>query len=133
MYFEFRRIGMRKVLIGLFLLIPTLINAQTTNTVKWEYIGATPTVVGTYTQTLEINNSNVTIPSGACITKPGTTTDTVCSVVISALAAGNHSIRVAATLNGLTSEAVLNNINPANFPKVPGGLSITITININIP
>lgn len=113
------------------ILTPIIVFAQATNTVRWEYIGATPTVVATYTQTLEVDNSNVTIPSGSCIEK--LTTDTSCSVVIPALAAGNHILRVAATLNGLTSESILTGVNPANFPKVPGNLNIKITITITVP
>ena len=116
-----------------FILIPTTLFAQATNTVRWEYIGATPTVVATYTQTLEVDNVNVTIPSGACVAKLGTTTDTSCSVVIPALTAGSHTLRVAATLNGLTSEAILTGVNPTNFPKVPGNLNIKITITITVP
>jgi len=124
---------MRKIwMLVLTLLIPIISFAQTTHTFKWEYIGANPTEVATYTQVVMVDTTTIATPP-ICILKLGTTTDTSCQVSIPALTQGTHTLSVTATRNGLSAEGRLTGVDPTNFPDTPSSLRISITVIVNIP
>jgi len=119
----------RYILIFLIVLFSSSISAQTAWTAHWDYAGILLTEVNTYTQVVELDGTAIT-NSINCATKG---TGVHCTVLIGTLSNAAHSLRVAATKSGITAEAILNNINPVNGPKVQTSVTITSTITVTIP
>ncbi len=105
--------------------------AQTTNTLAWDYDVA-PTEVATYTQTVAVDGANQT-GTPTCAAQAGNAQRTTCQMTIPALAAGTHTIGVIAARNGMTAETRVTGLNPANGPRSPSSPRLTVTVVVTIP
>ena len=101
-----------------------------TNTFAWDYVGALPAEVATYIQSVTVDNTAVTT-APTCIAKG--TTDTTCSVPITPLATGSHTVSVSASKSGITAQTTITGLNLANGPKSASNPQIKIVVTINIP
>lgn len=116
--------------LALFFLFPTSVFAQTTSTIAWTYLGSTLAEIQGYNQQLSINGAVVTAP----INCAATGSNVNCTVTIAALpSTGTTTIRISATLGGVTKETSISGINPASTPKDPVGFRYVIQVNVNIP
>lgn len=107
------------------------VRAQTTQTLQWDYT-RTLAEVGTYTQTVNIDNIPVTTALN-CIVKPTNALETICSMVIPALTPGAHKINIRAERSGMSAEVIVNGINTNNGPGSATGIRVNITVIVNIP
>ena len=122
---------MKKILLlSLLLLLPSKVYAQTPNwTLQYSYVNALPSEVGTYTQTVVVDTTNIPT-SPTCVAKG--TTDTSCSVSLGTLTTGPHAITVTASKAGIDSATTLN-INTSNAPKIQTNIKIIQTTTVTIP
>jgi hypothetical protein len=103
--------------------------AQTTMTLQYDILGATPAVVSTYTQNITVDG--VAAPAPACVAKG--TTDTTCNVTIPALSSGTHTVTVSETLNAMTAALTVTGVDPNKAPKSATNTRIVQTTTIVIP
>ncbi len=122
----------------LFLLIPLLVlvfpgqvaKAQTTAALRWDY-GPNETVanVATYTQFIQVDSTVITaVPT--CVQNGTVVT---CSVPISPLSSGSHTLIVQASRNGISARTTITGLNPNDAPKNPSNPGYQINVTINIP
>jgi hypothetical protein len=128
----------QKMLSILFLMLVLLVlgmaqaHAQTqTNTIGWEYDVPT-TEVATYQQQLSIDGIPAT---GAiqCVATVANALRTACQLVVPALAAGQHTLSIAATRGGVTAETRISGLDLATAPRNPVNPRVTVTVTVNIP
>lgn len=114
--------------LALTLLLSARAEAQT-RSLYYDYVGITPAVVATYTQTIKIDD--VTVSGRPTCVESGV--GTTCTIPIGILGSGNHKVDVIAESDGNTVITTKTGFNPANFP-VPANqprIVITITITTN--
>jgi len=115
--------------IGLIVAACTALAAQTTMTLAYDFVNATPAVVATYTQVVTVDG--VQTPAPTCLAKG--TTDTTCTVTIPALSSGTHTVTVSETLNAMTAALTVTGIDPSKAPKSAINTRLVQTTTITIP
>jgi hypothetical protein len=120
---------MRTALIAVCLLMPSLASAQSTFTVAWDYIGAAPSVVAGYTQTVLID-ATVQAGTPTCVQKAGAPADTTCTLTMPKPAAGTHTITVRASKGSTTAEATMAGYDPATAPVPASAIRTIITVTV---
>lgn len=100
-------------------------------TIEWDYLGAVPSVVSTWTQTITLDGTLITTPP-TCRPRTGSATDTTCAITVPPLASGSHSIEIATASNFVT---ISTKVVGADFSRGPRGadnvrfiLQLTITL-----
>lgn len=102
-------------------------SAQTPRAI-WYYADTTPAVVATWTHTVTLNG--VTVAGTPTCVAAGVNTN--CSLALPAIPAGNNTLSVSPTVNGVSSETTIT-FNMANGPKLPLNPSIKVTVVITFP
>jgi hypothetical protein len=111
--------------------VPALGQTTTTNRVEWDYT-APLSEVTSYVHTVSIDAVAVT-QAVSCAPRVGVAGDVTCGVTVPVLAAGSHTVTIAATFAGQTSSTTVSGLDPSKGPKQPNGNPrvmrvITITI-----
>jgi hypothetical protein len=104
---------------------------QTTTTLQWDFLGATPAVVLTWQQTVTIDS----VPQTGAITcapRVGSPADTSCAIPIAPLAPGPHTISILASANGQTAEVRITGVDPAKLPKSATSPRVTVLVTITL-
>lgn len=116
------------------LLYASPVFAQSAGDLRYDYVGATPADVQTYTQSVRIDGNAVTaVP--LCLLKSGSTTTTECSVMLPSLTSGAHAVVITATKNGVTRSTSASVATPdtTSGPVAPSNPRFTIIINVTVP
>lgn len=107
----------------------TSARAQAASTLIWDYAKPLATVQ-TYTQAIQVDAAVLTI-APTCVATSATVT--TCSIPITTLAAGTHSISITATLGNESAQTIVAGLNPANAPANATNFRYQINVTVNIP
>jgi len=123
---------MKKILaLILVLLTVGVARAQSaTTSVAWFYANEVASVVNTsYVQVVKVDGVVITTPTlkPTCV-QAGL--DVNCTIPIGTLASGPHNLTVSATMNNVTAETNILNLNLGTAPKNPTNFRYQIVINV---
>jgi len=122
---------MKKFLFTAFLfLIPTIANAQTTTSLLWDHIGATPAQTATFNHVIKVDDVVIT-GTPTCIVNGANTT---CKFPVGVLANGSHTFNVSTLVDNVLRETILTKTFPLTGGNAqPVNPKFTITIIISVP
>ena len=113
--------------IGVLLVAVPVWGQTRVETLAWDYEADTVSNVGTYAQRVVVNGTPVAV-TPECV-QAGT--KVTCSVPVTLLA-GDNTVSVIASKNGVEKELRFTGINPGNGPKEPGAPRVNIVITIAV-
>jgi len=122
---------MKKILlVALLLLIPALVEAQTTTTLGWDHIGATPAQVAIFNHVVKVDDVVVT-GTPTCVANGA---NTACKFPVGVLANGSHTFNVSTLVDNVLRETVLTKTFPLTGGNAqPTNPKFTITIIVTVP
>jgi hypothetical protein len=107
------------------------INSQTpVTTLRWDFTGVVLTEVNTYTQSVSIDGAEISLSSLTC---QANGVSTSCSVSAPILATGTHTVVIAATKNGVTTETRVTGMGiTGTGPAQPTTPRLVVTVTVAV-